>query len=96
MPTRNVVLTDHQEKLIASLVASGQYQNASEVIREGLRVIEERAQKEAAYLHWLRAEAQVGIDAIERGDYKEFEDVEDLITYLDKATGEIVVDMNKP
>jgi antitoxin ParD1/3/4 len=35
MPTRNVVLTEHQETLIEMLVQSGRYQNASEVLREG-------------------------------------------------------------
>jgi antitoxin ParD1/3/4 len=33
MPTRNVVLTDHQAALVEHLVASGRYQNASEVLR---------------------------------------------------------------
>ena len=42
MPTRNVVLTEHHEKVISDLVASGRYLNASEVLREGLRLIEER------------------------------------------------------
>ncbi|WP_242479241.1 ribbon-helix-helix domain-containing protein [Lamprobacter modestohalophilus] len=35
MPTRNVVLTDVQAKFVEQMVASGQYQNASEVLREG-------------------------------------------------------------
>jgi Arc/MetJ-type ribon-helix-helix transcriptional regulator len=39
--TRNVVLTDHQEEFIEGLVSSGRYQNASEVLREGLRLIEQ-------------------------------------------------------
>jgi antitoxin ParD1/3/4 len=42
MPTRNVVLTDHQHEVIETLVSSGRYQNASEVLREGLRLIEQR------------------------------------------------------
>jgi antitoxin ParD1/3/4 len=42
MPTRNVVITDHQNRMIDELVASGRYQNASEVLREGLRLIEAR------------------------------------------------------
>ena len=37
MPTRNVVITDHQAELIDRLVASGRYQNASEVLRARLR-----------------------------------------------------------
>ena len=40
MPTRNVVLTEHQAALIERLVASGRYQNASEVLRQGLRLVE--------------------------------------------------------
>ena len=42
MPTRNVVLTDHQASLVEHLVESGRYQNASEVLREGLRLVEQR------------------------------------------------------
>ena len=38
MPTRNVVLTEHQASLVEQLVTSGRYQNASEVLREGLRL----------------------------------------------------------
>ncbi len=40
MPTRNVVLPPHHESVFESLVKSGRYQNASEVLREGLRLIE--------------------------------------------------------
>ena len=42
MATRNVVLTTQQEALVEGLVASGRYQNASEVLRSGLRLLEER------------------------------------------------------
>ncbi len=42
MPTRNVVLTEHQADLIERLVSEGRYQNASEVMREGLRLIEDK------------------------------------------------------
>ncbi|MFW5739925.1 MAG: type II toxin-antitoxin system ParD family antitoxin, partial [Myxococcota bacterium] len=40
MATRNVVLTDRQSELIDRLVASGRYQNASEALRAGLRLLE--------------------------------------------------------
>ena len=58
MPTRNVVLTERQETLIESLVQSGRYQNASEVMREGLRLVENREAEEAAKLSALRGAAQ--------------------------------------
>lgn len=50
MPTRNVVLTEHQEAFIGELVRCGRYKNASEVLREGLRVMERRESLEAAKL----------------------------------------------
>ena len=40
MVTRNVVLTDTQSDLVDRLVASGRYQNASEALRAGLRLLE--------------------------------------------------------
>ena len=42
MPTRNVVLSEPQADLVRELVDSGRYQNASEVIRAGLRLLEDR------------------------------------------------------
>lgn len=86
MPTRNVVLTDHNEQFIASLVASGKYQNASEVIRDGLRYIE----RQKKYEDWLQAEAQIGIDAIERGDYVEFKNPSEIRRYLKNIGEEIL------
>ena len=40
MPTRNVVLTETQTQLIDRLVADGRFQNASEAMRAGLRLLE--------------------------------------------------------
>ena len=48
MPTRNVVLTDHQAELIDRLVASGRYQNASEAVRAGIRMLEEEEEFRSA------------------------------------------------
>ena len=82
MPTRNVVLTAHQEKLIESLVASGRYQNASEVLREGLRLIERREQEDAAKLQALREASAIGVSALEKGKSKEFTDGSDVASFL--------------
>lgn len=48
MPTRNVVLSDHQSELVEELISSGRYQNASEVLQEGLRLVEQRGLADAA------------------------------------------------
>ena len=76
MPTRNVVLTDHHEKVIAALVESGRYQNASEVLREGLRMIEQREAMEAAKLKSIQAAAQVGFKDIDDGRFIDLADAE--------------------
>jgi antitoxin ParD1/3/4 len=66
MATRNVVLTERHEKIIEGLVASGRYQNASEVLREGLRLLEQREAENEAKLAALRAAAQVGFAELGR------------------------------
>ena len=69
MPTRNVNLTEHLDRFIEARVTSGRFSNASEVVREGLRLLEQREQEDKAKLKWLRAAAKEGFDAIERGEY---------------------------
>ena len=61
MPTRNVNLTDALDRFVAKKVKSGRYENASEVVRAGLRTLEREEQQYAAKLVALRA-------AIEEGD----------------------------
>lgn len=92
MPTRNVVLTDRQSRMIDELVAEGVYQNASEVLRDGLRLVEERREEHAAKLAALKAAIQVGVDDLEAGrytDYASFDDFErDMIEFTDSAIEE--------
>src|SRR5437764_15021745 len=59
MPTRNVVVTAHQAEMIEQLVKSGRYQNASEVLREGLRRVEESEAETQAKLNAVREAANV-------------------------------------
>lgn len=67
MATRNVVLTDNQSELVDRLVASGRYQNASEALRAGLRLLE----REETELGELRARLGAGLDEARRGDLAE-------------------------
>ncbi|MDY0074212.1 MAG: type II toxin-antitoxin system ParD family antitoxin [Thauera sp.] len=83
MPTRNVVLTDSQAKFVEQMVASGQYQNASEVLREGLRLVQAREAEQAAKLAALREAVTVGIADIEAGRYTEFRDTKSLRAHID-------------
>jgi antitoxin ParD1/3/4 len=74
MPTRNVVLTDHHEKVIEQLVTSGRYQNASEVLREGLRLVEQRQAREEARLAALKEAARIGFLDIDEGRFQDVSD----------------------
>ncbi|MBB2970907.1 type II toxin-antitoxin system ParD family antitoxin [Mesorhizobium sp. RMAD-H1] len=67
MATRNVVLTDSQSALVDRLVASGRYQNASEALRAGLRLLE----REEAELGDLRERLMTGLEQARRGDLAE-------------------------
>lgn len=53
----------HFEGFIEGLIDSGRYSTASEVLRDGLRLIEEREERRKAKLEALRAEIQKGIDS---------------------------------
>jgi antitoxin ParD1/3/4 len=94
MPTRNVVVTEHQADLIEKLVKSGKYQNASEVLREGLRLVETRIKEDAAKLKALRDAIDVGIADLDRGDYVEFDDPKKMELYL-KELGEAAIAKSK-
>jgi len=53
----------HFEGVIEGLIEGGRYSTASEVIREGLRLVEEREEQRKAKLEALRAEIQKGLDS---------------------------------
>ncbi|MDB5575876.1 MAG: putative transcriptional regulator (CopG/Arc/MetJ DNA-binding domain) [Bradyrhizobium sp.] len=90
MPTRNVVLTDRHEQIIDDLVGSGRYQNASEVLRDGLRLVEEREQQSALKLDLLREAAKLGIADIEDGRYRTFATPDDLSDHLSALTEQAI------
>lgn len=62
MPS-SYVLGNHFECFVREQIDSGRYQSASEVIRDGLRLLEERAAFRQAKLDALRADIQAGIDS---------------------------------
>lgn len=60
MPTRNVNLTDELDRFVAEKVASGRYENASEVVRASLRALEREEKQYEAKLTALRAALEEG------------------------------------
>lgn len=83
MPTRNVVLTDHQADMVDHLVTSGRYQNASEVLRSGLRLVEREEAESQARMNALREAARLGIADAKAGRFRSFESEADLGDHLE-------------
>lgn len=69
----SITLGDHFEKIIENSIASGRYASASEVIRAGLRKIDEEEQK----IKFLR-------EAIEAGEKSGYVKDFDPVKFLDK------------
>ena len=65
---------------------SGRYQNASEVLREGLRLVEKREAEDASYIEALRSAVNIGIVDIEAGRFKTFGSTEVLRIHVKSLT----------
>lgn len=83
MATRNINLTDALDRFVAEAIASGQYQNASEVIRAGLRLLKAEEELRARKLEALHAAIQEGMDS---GPAVE---IEDFSAWLDEIDAEV-------
>jgi antitoxin ParD1/3/4 len=84
MPTRNVSLTAEQDAFVEKMVKSGEYQNASEAIRDALRALQLRRREDALKLKALRLHLKAGVDELERGDFREIDEA-DLDGYLEAS-----------
>ncbi len=59
----NISLTPQLEELVKKKVESGRYGSASEVMREALRLLEERDRLQALRFEELKAEIRKGLDS---------------------------------
>jgi antitoxin ParD1/3/4 len=65
----NVSLTPELERFVQEKVESGLYQTASEVVREALRLLNERDQARSQ----LRADVHAGFDQLARGEGRSYD-----------------------
>ena len=93
MPTRNINLTEHFDRFIEAEVGSGRYGNASEVVRDSLRLMESRKLEERARLDWLRGAVREGLDQIDRGEGLEFRSSDELNAQIDQIGREASADI---
>jgi antitoxin ParD1/3/4 len=73
----NVSLTPELEALVQAKVATGMYNNASEVIREALRLLKDHDLLNDLKLQQLRRELSVGLSGLDRGEFSA-ESLEDI------------------
>jgi antitoxin ParD1/3/4 len=81
--TVNISLTPELEAFLQSRVRSGRYLSSSEVVREALRLLEQREQEREAALLELKAKLKRGAAQARRGDLldgdKVFDELRELI-----------------
>ena len=68
----NISLTKEFESYVAQKVESGLYHSASEVIRDGLRLMKERDELHQSRLAELRKDIVIGVDQADRGQVRPF------------------------
>ncbi|QOV88955.1 type II toxin-antitoxin system ParD family antitoxin [Humisphaera borealis] len=70
MPTQNVNLTSQQSSFVKRGVKTGRYQNVSEVVRAGLRLLEQREREDQAKLRNLRRLVNEGLSDIDSNRFE--------------------------
>ena len=74
MPSRNaknIALTPQLMDWVDELVQTGEYSSASEVMRDGLRALQERRERHAAELAEIQARIAKSLDQADRGEFAE-------------------------
>jgi len=74
-PTLEGVLTPDLEQFVSAMVASGRYQSFSEVICQGLRLLQDQETIWQAQLELLRSQINLGLEQANRGELMDGEDV---------------------
>ena len=67
VPTRTIDLTDHYDQFVEEQVEAGNYPNASEVLRAGLRLLEQQTQTDEEILKNLQKLAREGFEPLDQG-----------------------------
>lgn len=80
----NVSLTKELENFIGELVAGGMYYSASEVVRDGLRLLKEQEALKKMRVEELRAEIMLGIEDLKTGNSMSFTSEEEIFQEIKK------------
>lgn len=83
MPTRNVNLTESFDEFVSAQIEAGRFRNASEVMRAGLRLLQQQTAEDAEKLAALKRLAKVGLDQLDQGRGLEFSSVASLAKHVE-------------
>ena len=83
------------EELINQKVKSGLYYSASEVVREGLRLLKEQDDIKKRRYEEMKEEVLKGVRQLENGQYKTFSSAEELGEYIKKEGRKRLEDKKK-
>jgi antitoxin ParD1/3/4 len=81
----NVSLTPELEQFVAGKVDAGRYNSASEVVREALRLLEERDENRAVQLASFQREIELRLQSLDRGEHVDPADVRAWISEKSRA-----------
>ncbi len=82
----NVSLTPELENLVQEKVKSGNYNSASEVVREALRLLKDHEQFRELRREEIRREVMKGVEQVRNGEAKTYDSAEELAeTIINRA-----------
>ena len=85
MPTQNVNLTPELDRFVKEQIASGYFNNASEVHRSALAMMAEEKKKRDLKMERLKQEIAIGVAQIEAGNTISVTSAEELRSFLDTS-----------
>jgi antitoxin ParD1/3/4 len=85
MPTQNINLSEKQAAFVRQSIHGGRYRSASEVLRAGLRLLEQQERQDTLKLKILRRLATDAFDEIDRGKFETVDpdNLDDLLARVD-------------
>ena len=83
MDTMHISLTPELAELVNTKVTNGMYSSANEVVRAGLRLLQEQDEVQRLRLEELRREIMRGEESLARGEARVFHSGEELAAHIE-------------
>jgi len=84
MPTRNVNLSEHYDRFVSDQIAAGKFSSASEVMRAGLHLLEQRTSEDEQKITLLKSLAAEGFSQLDQGRGIEVDGEQQLASFVQR------------